>query len=82
VISVSELDPLRDEAVAYHRKLINAGVGAVSRTVNGPTHAGDFMFPGAMPDVWDATIPGSVACREGPNLTSDRGGPASVRSLR
>lgn len=56
VISVNQLDPLRDEGLAYFRKLVEAGVSAVSRTVNGTCHAGDLEFAAAMPDVYAATI--------------------------
>ena len=56
VISVNELDPLRDEGLLYFRKLLHAGVSAHSRTVNGTCHAGDYLFRGAMPDVYLATI--------------------------
>jgi acetyl esterase/lipase len=56
VISVNELDPLRDEGLAYYRKLAAAGVPVVARTVNGTCHAGDCLFEAAMPDVYHATI--------------------------
>ena len=56
VISVNELDPLRDEGLDYYRKLLKAGVSAVSRTVNGTCHAGDVLFRRALPDVYAATI--------------------------
>jgi acetyl esterase/lipase len=56
VISVNELDPLRDEGLAYYRKLLGAEVSAVSRTVNGTCHAGDCIFRGALPDVYAATV--------------------------
>ena len=55
VISVNELDPLRDEGLAMFRKLLGAGVSAVSRTVNGTCHAGDMIFLQALPDVYAAT---------------------------
>jgi acetyl esterase/lipase len=56
VISVNELDPLRDEGLAYQRRLVANGVSAVGRTVNGTVHGGDVFFRAALPDVYAATI--------------------------
>lgn len=55
-ISVCEVDPLRDEGVAYYRKLLKAGVPVSGRTVLGGCHAADLMFPVAMPDVYAAAV--------------------------
>jgi acetyl esterase/lipase len=56
VISVNELDPLRDEGLAYQRRLVHNDVSAVGRTVAGTVHAADVFFRSAMPDVYAATI--------------------------
>lgn len=56
VISVNELDVLRDEGLAYFRKLLAAGVPATSRTINGTVHANDCMLRDALPDVYMATV--------------------------
>ncbi len=52
VVSVNELDPLRDEGLAYYRKLLAAGVTAMARTANGTPHAGDQMFPDVVPEIY------------------------------
>lgn len=56
VISVNELDPLRDEGLLYYRRLLRAGVPAVGRVVAGTCHAGDLLLPGAMPEVFAASM--------------------------
>lgn len=56
VISVNELDPLRDEGLDYYRKLVQAGVPTFCRTVNGTCHSGDLLMPGAMPEVYAASV--------------------------
>ncbi len=55
VISVNELDPLRDEGLGFYRKLLAAGVPAVARTVHGTPHAGDLAFPDIIPEVYAET---------------------------
>ena len=52
VVSVNELDPLRDEGLAYSRKLAAAGLSAIGRTVHGTPHAGDLSFPDVVPEVY------------------------------
>lgn len=56
VVSVNELDPLRDEGLAYYRRLLSVGVSAVGRVVAGTCHGGDVLFPHAMPDVFASTV--------------------------
>jgi acetyl esterase/lipase len=54
-VSVNELDLLRDEGIAYYRKLRAAGVSTVGRTVLGTPHGADVLLPGAIPDVTAAS---------------------------
>ena len=58
-ISVNELDPHRDEGIAYVRKLLDAGVQASSRTINGTHHVAEMKFRKEAPDIFFDTI-GSI----------------------
>jgi acetyl esterase/lipase len=56
VISVNELDPLRDEGLQYYRRLAQAGVPAVGRVVAGTCHGGDLLLASVMPEVFAASM--------------------------
>lgn len=56
VISVNELDPLRDEGLAYYRKLLAADVEVTGKVNLGITHAAELIFRHAIPDVNAAAI--------------------------
>jgi acetyl esterase len=56
VISVNELDPMRDEGLDYYRRLVRASVPAVGRIVAGTCHGGDMLLAGVMPDVFAASV--------------------------
>jgi acetyl esterase len=56
VISVNELDPMRDEGLVYYRRLLRAGVPAIGRVVAGTCHGGDLLLGGVMPEVFAASM--------------------------
>lgn len=56
VISVNELDPLRDQGLVLGRRLAAAGVPSSSRIVAGTCHAADVAFSAAIPDIQAATV--------------------------
>jgi acetyl esterase len=56
VITVNELDPLRDEGIAYYRTLQRAGVRVVGQVNLGLTHAADMSFRQAVPDAYKAAV--------------------------
>ncbi|MGR3322063.1 MAG: alpha/beta fold hydrolase [Pseudooceanicola sp.] len=56
VISVNELDPLRDEGLALFGKLARAGVKVTGRQVPGTPHSGDLIFEAAAPEAFAATV--------------------------
>ena len=55
IISVNEMDPLRDEGLIYAKQLSAAGVTADTRIVLGTTHAADVVFQGPLADITEAT---------------------------
>mmetsp|Transcript_44764 Transcript_44764/g.74687 ORF Transcript_44764/g.74687 Transcript_44764/m.74687 type:complete len:418 (+) Transcript_44764:352-1605(+) len=56
LIQVNELDPIRDEGVAFAEKCELASVPTELRLVKGQGHVTDLMFPKEQPDVYDATV--------------------------
>ncbi len=56
VVSVNELDPLRDEGLTYYRRLLTAGVPARARTLHGTVHAAENNYFAVIPDVARATL--------------------------
>lgn len=67
VVSVNELDPLRDEGLEFYRLLMAAGVNAMARTVHGTPHAGDLMLPDLTPDLYQESL--TSVCRFAHSLT-------------
>jgi acetyl esterase/lipase len=55
VISVNELDPLRDEGLAFFRKLLAAGNSATARQVPATNHAADMSYPDIAPEHFHET---------------------------
>lgn len=56
VVTVNELDPLRDEGIAYFRLLQRAGIPAVGRVNLGLTHAAEMSWRQAVPEAYRATV--------------------------
>jgi acetyl esterase/lipase len=56
VITVNELDPLKDEGIAYLRKLQQAGVPTVGRVNLGLIHAAEMIFRQTVPEDYFAAV--------------------------
>ena len=55
-LSLNELDPLRDEGLAYYRRLLRAGVSAVGRVLPGTCHSADVLLQASLADISAATV--------------------------
>lgn len=56
VIIVDELDPLKDEGMAYYQKLRDAGVDVVGKMNLGVFHAAEMAFRQTIPNVYSTTV--------------------------
>jgi acetyl esterase len=61
VITTDELDPLRDEGLAYLRALQRAGVAATGHTYSGVVHGGELIAAAALPDLFGRALRDLVA---------------------
>ena len=55
-ITVNELDPLRDEGLAYSEKLEKAGISVSSKIIRGTVHAAENIFPLEIPEIHNQAI--------------------------
>ncbi|MBJ7341901.1 MAG: alpha/beta hydrolase fold domain-containing protein [Mycolicibacterium sp.] len=56
VVTTDEIDPLRDEGLAYLRALQRAGVNATGHTFNGVGHACEQLMGAAVPDLFQRAL--------------------------
>ena len=56
VITVNELDPLRDEGLEYYRMLMKANVKARAVTLNGTVHAAEGIFVKYVTELFESVI--------------------------
>ena len=56
ILLMDELDPLRDEGIAFFRKLAAAGVAVSASVTLGTTHGSSVMFRAALPQLNEGTV--------------------------
>ena len=74
MITTDELDPLRDEGLAYLRALQRAGVDATGHTYNGVVHGGELLAAAATSRLVRAGAARPGGIRAPGELKSVRGG--------
>ena len=56
IISVNELDPLRDEGLQFARKCARAGNNVYSKVIGGTCHGTDMMCEGLAPQIYHGSL--------------------------
>ena len=56
VVTVNELDPLRDEGIIFSERLKDAGVNVKIKIIEGTIHAAENIFPLDIPVIHDQAI--------------------------
>ncbi len=56
IISVNELDPLRDEGIAYYEMLKQANVSVDLKVIKGTVHASENIFPRQIPIIFNSVM--------------------------
>ena len=56
IVTNYELDLIRDDGAVFARKLLEAGVPAVSRTIDGAVHVAEIAMPDLVPDLARDTV--------------------------
>ena len=56
IVTNYELDLIRDDGAVFARKLLEAGVPAVSRTIDGAVHVPEIAMPDLVPDLARDTV--------------------------
>lgn len=56
ILAMDELDPLRDEGIAYARKLVEAGVSAKGHVNLGVGHGTGMFMRAITPEYWSSAM--------------------------
>ncbi|MCY3640381.1 MAG: alpha/beta hydrolase [Gammaproteobacteria bacterium] len=68
IITNYELDLIRDDGAVFSRKLQQAGVSALSRTIDGAVHVPEIAMPDLIPELTRETVQSLVGFAKSPRL--------------